>query len=334
MRNPQATRFSGLTLTGPKAAVTAARSVLTGGAATPNPNIGANGTPYSTSPTPASCGCGTSGGGGSGAGPGGAGPGSSVCGIGCLAGSPGDCCPPGVFVAYLAQAPLYVQYLPTRNYFDVPYLVAASFFSDVATLTQSQASIVASLIIGGTNCCCEGTQVSSSPASGTTSTFTITAPAGETLFIPGILFTIGFSNNTSPGPVTITVSGVGTDGGPFSVGPIRVTLNALGQGQLAMLFNTVVQQRLYPVIAQVQSGVPLLPAGTALALSTGTVTLDSPVNEPDQSLTITVTGPTGTSVTAETITWNHPSLACLWNQALATPQPTTGSPTAPSIQIS
>lgn len=328
-------RFSGVTISGPAAAVNAARSVLQNSAATPgtpaaNPNIGA---PSSAAP---SCGCGTGGGGGgSGTGYGGAGPGSSVCGIGCLAGSPGDCCPPGVFMAYLAQNPLYVQYLPTRNYFDVPYLVAASFFSDVATLTQSQASIVASLVIGGTSCCCEGTQVTAVTAgSPTSSTFTITAPTGETLFIPGILFTIGFSNNTSPGPVTITVTGTGTDGGPFSVGPVRVTLSALGQGQLAMLFNTVVQQRLYPVIAQVQSDVPLIPAGATLNLSTGAATLTTAFNEPNQDLLITVTGPTGTSVTAETITWNHPSLACLWNQALGTPNPITAAPTAPTINIS
>jgi hypothetical protein len=152
--------------------------------------------------------------------------------------------------------------------------------------------------------------------SGNELAISIAAPADEgcTVYVPGLLFTVGFSNNTAPSPVSISVQWTGEDGCPGSCDDIRVSLTTQTQGKLALLFNCNEQQRLYPVIAVLRNNVPFLPTGTVLP---GVGTTTAPINYPNSTIEVQVTGPAQTSITVETLAWNQPALGCLWTRALS-----------------
>jgi hypothetical protein len=227
-------------------------------------------------------------------------------------GAPIKMCAPGTFPAYTIGAPFYLTHTPTGRDFDVPCAVAVKYFSDIATLCESNKGIMASVQVGNPASSCRTTQISAT-ADGNSAHFVLEAEPGCEQFTPGVLLSIGFSNNTSPGPVTVGVSGTGSDGCLFSNQDIRGTMQALGQGTLALLFSCVQEQRLYPIIARLRKDNILAPSGTSFP-GIGTLTADA--FNPDESLTIDVTGPAGMTLTVETLTWNMPTLSCLWTRAL------------------
>jgi hypothetical protein len=222
-------------------------------------------------------------------------------------------CGEGRFPAYTAQAPMYITKTPTRRDFDVPCLVASSFFAMVAMKCKSTESLVASLQVGSSLSSCCGTQIVG-VTQGTTAEIEIGAEAGCEIFTPGILFTVGFSQNVAPGPISISVSGTGSDGCPFDVSDIRMTLTDLGQGLFALIFNCEEEGRLYPVLARLRNAVVQIPTGTTIEGIGGPTT--APVFFADETITINVVAPGGTTVTIETLAWNHPALTCLWHNAL------------------
>jgi len=214
-----------------------------------------------------------------------------------------------LFCAYTAQAPLYVVNVPTRNQFDVPQFTAISYFGRVARVCASEQSIMGTLTLGVPGC--SGTQVLTDiTAEGTA--VDIVAEPGCDVYTPGLLIGVGFSNNTPPGVVNISVNGVGEDGCPFEMDDIRVSLNQMGQGQLMLLFGCVEQQRLYPVIARLRTDVELLPAGTVLPGGA----LGTALTYPNTALHLTIAGPSGTTITLQTLTWNMPALSCVAEQAV------------------
>lgn len=221
-------------------------------------------------------------------------------------------CAPGTFSAYTAQFPFFLTNTPTRRDFDVPCAVALEYYARVATLCASEISIMTTIEVGngGSGCC---TTAVTASVTGNTAHIVMSAEAGCEVFTPGILFTIGFSQNTAPGPVELSVSAIGSDGCAVVSNNIRGLMQQLGSGELAFLFNCVEEQRLYPVIASLRTDVPLLPSGTILP---GVGTLTAPVNYPNRTIAIDVSGPAGMVLTSETLTWNHPTLSCLWNRAL------------------
>jgi len=295
--------FSTLSITGPRPTVNAAINILRNG-----------------------CGCGTShrtsGGGGAVIAPV---IGAAVAPVppvaaGALAGV-SDClvigalpkmCAPGTFSAYTVGAPFYLTHTPTMRDFDVPCAVAVNYFAEIATKCESNKGILGTAQIGSPDSGCSSSQISS-VVDGNSATFTLEAEPGCEQFTPGLLISIGFSNNTSPGPVTISITGTGSDGCQFDNSGIRGTMQALGQGTLAKLFHCVDEQRLYPVIARLRKNNVLAPAGTVFP---GLGTLSSDAFNADEKLTLVVTGPAGTTITAETLTWNMPTLTCLWQRAL------------------
>jgi hypothetical protein len=226
-------------------------------------------------------------------------------------------CDPGTFPPYTAQSPLFVTHTPTGNVFNVPCAVAVTFFGEVGIKCRSTNSIVASVTIGDPGSGCSGTQYTTS-ANGSSADIVMTAPAGCEEFAPGILFTVGMSANTSPGPVNIDVDIIGSDGCPVtSMHGIRVMLTPNGggltAGTLALIFNCIEEQRLYPVLARLRTAVVQIPAGTTLP---GGVVPAPGILFADETIAIHITGPAGTTITAETLAWNHPTLSCLWNNAL------------------
>jgi len=226
-------------------------------------------------------------------------------------------CDPGSFAPYTAQAPLFVTKTPTGNVFNVPCAVAVTFFGEVGIKCRSTESIQATVTIGDPGSGCSGTQFTTE-ADGSSADVEIIAPEGCEEFTPGILFTIGMSSNTSPGPVNIDVDIIGSDGCPvLTMHGIRVMLNPNGQGlsagNLALVFNCEEEQRLYPVLARLRNKVVQIVAGTVLP---GGAVPAPGIYFADEKITIHITGPAGTSITAETLAWNHPTLSCLWNNAL------------------
>jgi hypothetical protein len=206
------------------------------------------------------------------------------------------------------QSPLYVVKTPTRRDFDVPCAVAASFFSEVATKCASANSVITSLTLGNPSTGCDSTQVQSNTA-GTVGDIEISAPPGCDYFTPGLLITIGFSQNVAPGPVSIDITATGSDGCEVDIEDIRVGLCALGAGQIAVLFNCVEEQRLYPVIGRLRTNVVQIPNGTTIP-GLGALTAD--LFYPDETVNVHVEGPLGMTITVETLTWNMPSLSCIW----------------------
>jgi hypothetical protein len=226
-------------------------------------------------------------------------------------------CRPGTFVAYMQQAPLYVVNTPTRLDFDVPCIAMAHFFSEIADRCDSETSIAANVTIGNPLTCCETQQITTSTL-GQRATAVIAALPGCDLFIPGVLITIGFSNDVPLGPVTIGITGTDQDGCPFSIQNIRVRLSTNNMsGQLAVLFNCDVEQRLFPLLARLRTDVINLPTGTVLPGITPPNTLTGPVFHPNEQLTLTFDGPAGVAVGVETLTYNHPALSCMLVAAMA-----------------
>jgi hypothetical protein len=209
----------------------------------------------------------------------------------------------------MMQSPLYVTDTPTRLDFDVPCAVAASFFSDVATKCGSAKSIMTTLTLGNPTTGCNSTQVQSD-TTGTSGDISLSAPEGCDYFTPGLLITIGMSSNTSPTPVTLDISATGSDGCTVLMEDIRIGMNALGSGQLAVIFGCVEQQRLYPVIARLRTNVVQIPTGTAFPGVGGPTT--APIFYPNETITVHVEGPLGMSITVQTLTWNQPTLSCIW----------------------
>lgn len=248
------------------------------------------------------------------------GPGALAGQSSCLTvGTPLDLCAAGSFPAYTAGGFLYVTNTPTRRDFDVPCIVAQTFFGDVAAKCRSAVSIIANMTVGSPESCNCTSQVEST-TNGTSGVIEISASADEDgnceEFTPGLLITIGFSNNTSPGPVSLTIKGTGSDGCPFEMKDIRVSLNQLGQGQLAVIFACNEQQRLYPVLGRMRTDVVNIPTGTTIAAPGITGPTTAPVFYPDESITVDINyAPVGTTVTVETLTLNHPTLSCLWANA-------------------
>jgi len=226
-------------------------------------------------------------------------------------------CPPGTFPAYTAQAPLFVTKTPTRKEFDVPCAVAVTFFGEVAIRCRSTDSVIGTVTIGQPGSGCGGTQITAE-AIGSTADVVIAAQPGCEEFTPGLLFTIGFSNDTSPGPVNIDIAFTSSDGCPEAIDGIRVMLAPTGigvaAGTLAVIFNCVEEQRLYPVLARLRNAVVQIPAGVVLP---GGAVPAPGIMFTDETINIHIQGPSGTSITIETLAWKHPTLSCLWNNALA-----------------
>jgi hypothetical protein len=211
----------------------------------------------------------------------------------------------------LAQAPLFVTETPTRLDFDVPCAVAASFFSDVAMRCASNRSITTTITLGNPGTGCNSTQVQSTTVGGTAD-IVMSAPPGCDYHTPGLLFVVGFSQNTSPTPVRFDITGTTLDGCAIDMAGIEIQMQALGTGPLAVIFNCVEQQRLYPVIARLRTDVVQIPAGTTIPAPgvTGATTAD--VFFANETLNIHVDGPFGMSLTVKTLTWNMPTLSCIW----------------------
>jgi len=225
-------------------------------------------------------------------------------------------CPPGSFVPFTQEAPLYVTKIPVDPFFAVPCAVAEEYFGFVATKCNSAVSILTSLQVGNSDSCEHTTQIDA-VTTGTSATVELRAAAGCESFTPGLLLTVGFSNNTAPGPVQLTINWVGSDGCAASYDGIRCTLKCNGgAGTLAVLFGCEEESRLYPVIARLRTSVVQLAAGLSLPLSGGAQTLTADVPFPDEIITVTVNGPAGMTLTVETLTWNHPTISCLYVQSL------------------
>lgn len=220
--------------------------------------------------------------------------------------------PPNVFCAYTAQPPLYVVSTGTLNDFYVPLFAAPVYFGRVAQLCASAIPIFSAATIGGNTTTCGTTQIIRTSA--TSQTVLITPAPGCEVFTPGLMIGIAFSQNVTPGNVSITAAGTGQDGCPFTMGPIVVSLDALGQGNLGLLFGCVEQQRLYPVIARLRQDVVQIPAGTTFPGLAAPNTLTSDLDFPNENITITVDGPTGTGITIQTLTWNMPAMSYLANK--------------------
>lgn len=232
---------------------------------------------------------------------------------GCLTlGTAMPMCAPGAFSAYTVESPLFLTRTPTGRDFDVPCLVAEDYFARIAQLCQSNIGIIASLQVGNASGCCTTTQVASS-TSGNSASFVLTADPGCEVFTPGLLFTVGFADNVSPGPFAISVSLTGQDGCAVSMNDIRGTLRCQGSGSLALLFGCVEDQRLYPVIARMRTSVEAFPSGTAFP---GIGTTTGPTLFGNESITINVSGPPGMTLTIQTLNWNHPTISCLWQRAM------------------
>jgi len=292
MNGTNGTNNYGVTVTGPPAAVAAALAALNG----PTANTGSCAACSGASPSAV-----------------GQGVGALAAQSTCLTtGTSVKMCAPGQFPAYTAEAPLFVTHTPTRRDFDVPCAVAATFFSEVAIKCRSTNSIIGSVTIGDPNSCCEETQIETE-TSGSAADITLSAPPGCEEFTPGLLLTVGFSNNVSPGPVTFSIDVIGSDGCPESMDSIRVMMTQLGAGTLALIFNCDEEQRLYPLLARLRTDVVQIPEGTVLP---GGAVPAPGVLFANEEIVIHVVGPAGTTITFETLAWNHPTLSCLWQNAL------------------
>lgn len=247
------------------------------------------------------------------------GPGALATVSDCLTtGVPLQMCAPGAFPMYSEGGPLYVTKTPTRRDFDIPCPAAEAFLSRTADLCESENSILTSFQLGsGCPAPSCGTNVEA-VVDGNSAHVAIAAPGNCDYFTPGILFTVGFSQNTSPGPVSLSVRGVGSDGCNFEILDIRMLMRCLGSGQLALLFGCVVDQRLYPVLARLRTDIVQIPAGATIPVEGGApITVGAPgVLFPNEELTIDVTGPAGTTITIETLTLQMPALSCLWDRVL------------------
>lgn len=224
-------------------------------------------------------------------------------------------CPPKMFTAFTAEAPWYFTKVPNLSDFNVACAVAYEYFGFIATKCASADSVFASVEIGDPNSCCDQTQVTAALVANTVD-LTITSEPGCEAFTPGLLVSVGFANNVSPGQVSFDFSWVGSDGCPASYNDVRGTLKCLGTGVFAVLFGCVEEQRLYPVIARLRNQTQIFPAGTVFHFAAGDQTLLSPVFYPDEAITIHANGPAGTTLTFQTLTWNDPPISCLYVQAL------------------
>jgi len=76
-----------------------------------------------------------------------------------------------------------------------------------------------------------------------------------------------------------------------------------------VLFSCVENQRLYPTLARLRKNVVQIKSGTVIP---GVGTLDADLLFPDETITIDVTGPSGMTLTVDTLAPDHPALSCIY----------------------
>jgi hypothetical protein len=218
-------------------------------------------------------------------------------------------CPSGVFCYLTQQAPLFVSKNPTRNDFDVPSFVARDFLTEIYQRCRSVSSISGTTTIGA-NDSSGCSQIITDSTSSTTKTITIEGQEGCEQETPGLMLSVGFSQNVSPTPVSFKFTIVGQDGCPDVMDNVQIQMTALGTGQLVVLFSCVENQRLYPTLARLRNKVVQIKSGTTIPGVGPALTSD--LLYPDEVITIEVTGPTGMTLTVDTLAPDHPALSCIY----------------------
>jgi hypothetical protein len=218
-------------------------------------------------------------------------------------------CKPGSFPLYTQQAPLFVSKTKRHRDFDIPCASAVFFLSEIADKCASNEGIVVQANVPG-SFGCSGTTVSLTTSGGPIPLI-ITAEPGCEVLVPGLILGFGMSNNTSPGLITIAVSGIDREGCAFEDDGIEVQMTEPGTGYLALIFSCDVNQRNYPTLARLRTDVPLLPSGTSIPTDPPIV-LASALNYANESIEVDITAPAGFNLTARTLTWDTPAMACIY----------------------